>query len=246
MQSNNKGFTLVELSIVIVIIGLIVAGVTAGQSLVKQAQMRSIITEAQQISAAANAFKLQFDGVPGDITNGSSYWTTGCLAAGGGGASVALECNGDGNKQILVAATNTGEMYMAWYHMSRAGVFPGTFVPGAVLLGVLGDNIPASKFSGAGITLGYDGGLLTSTASVAKNIILFGAPTAANIANKAILTPGQASAIDSKADDNNPNRGAIYGGADAAGAITTCGSAGAAGAYVLATTTATCTLGFAL
>ncbi len=45
IRSNLKmGFTLIELSIVIVIIGLIVAGIIGGQSLVRQAKVRPIIT----------------------------------------------------------------------------------------------------------------------------------------------------------------------------------------------------------
>jgi prepilin-type N-terminal cleavage/methylation domain-containing protein len=71
---KQHGFTLVELSIVIVIIGLIVAGVTAGQSLVAAAKIQSQITELKKYEVAYNIFKLEYNAVPGDMSNAISYW----------------------------------------------------------------------------------------------------------------------------------------------------------------------------
>lgn len=243
MKSSNKGFTLVELSIVIVIIGLIIAGVTAGQALVKQSQLRAILTQTDQIRAGINAFKLAYNGLPGDITNGSVYWS---------GCGATEICDGDGNKQIGTALKNTDEApesYIAWWQLNVAGLVPGSYTIAAgdagSIAGVIGTTIPAAKYSGAGVTLGYDGGLLTSTASTAKNIMLFGAAVSSALARGAFLTPQQAVSLDIKADDGNALKGGIYGGTQGATALTNCADT-STGVYVLATTTATCTLGAAL
>lgn len=243
-SSNQSGFTLVELAVVIVIIGLIVAGVTAGQMLVKQANLRALITQADQIRSAVNSFKLQYNGLPGDITNGYSYWTT-C------GASAAV-CNGDGDKQIEVSlktGSQQPEGYIAWWQLSQAGVFPGTYtIPGSgsgSTVGVINSNIPQSKYPGVGISLGYNAGTVLSSTHTggAKNFIIYGR-VATTIANGVFLTPPQAASIDDKADDGNPSTGSVLGGFTDAGVLTTCG---AGGAYVLTTAaTETCSMGFAL
>ena len=61
---SKKGFTLLELSIVIVVIGLIVAGISAGQSLVRQASLKSLISERDQYTTAVNTYKLQYNALP--------------------------------------------------------------------------------------------------------------------------------------------------------------------------------------
>jgi len=64
---RNKGFTLIEIAIVIIIIGLLIAGVIKGMSLIQSAKVSSNITLAQDLSAAVNAFKQQYHMLPGDM-----------------------------------------------------------------------------------------------------------------------------------------------------------------------------------
>ena len=71
MKRNNKGFSLIELSIVLIILGLLVAGVTGGASLIKSAQLRSIVTEFTNYRTAYNSYYAQFGKVPGADTDPS-------------------------------------------------------------------------------------------------------------------------------------------------------------------------------
>ena len=104
---NKSGFTLIELSIVIVIIGLIVAGVVGGQQLVKQAQMRSVITEVNKYKMAVNTFRLEYGTYPGDLSNASSYWSS-CTDVSGN------TCDGNGNKSVDSGST---EKVRFWEHL---------------------------------------------------------------------------------------------------------------------------------
>ena len=82
---RNGGFTLVEISIVIVIIGLLMVGVIKGGSLIQSAKVSSAITLAQDISVAVNAFKQQYHMLPGDmgITTEVPGIIPGCQYTGG-------------------------------------------------------------------------------------------------------------------------------------------------------------------
>lgn len=98
-KKYNKAFTLVELAIVIVIIGLIVAGVLAGQGLVQQAQLRSIISEQDQIKVALQNFRLIYDAEPGDFDDAYTYWNCGASEE---------ECNGNGDGLIQTNKPSVG------------------------------------------------------------------------------------------------------------------------------------------
>ena len=100
----NTAFTLIELSIVIVIIGLIVAGVVGGQNLVKQAKLRGIISEYNEYQVAYNSFKLEYNGVPGDFNRAADY---------------GIGSNGNGDKKIATIHT---EAVLAWKHLYNAGL----------------------------------------------------------------------------------------------------------------------------
>lgn len=70
MQKNNRksGFTLVELSIVLIVIGLVLGGVLAGQHLIRAAELRQMYAQVNEIFLQVNTFKLKYNGLPGDLT----------------------------------------------------------------------------------------------------------------------------------------------------------------------------------
>ena len=72
----TAGFTLIELSVVLVIIGLIVGGVLVGQDLIRAATLQAQITQIQKFNTAANTFRLKFNALPGDVANAGNLGLT--------------------------------------------------------------------------------------------------------------------------------------------------------------------------
>src|SRR3569833_319215 len=70
----KAAFTLVELSIVLVILGLLDGGVHTGQSLIRAAELRSVTTQYQRFLTAVQTFRDKYFALPGDMTNAHSYW----------------------------------------------------------------------------------------------------------------------------------------------------------------------------
>ena len=66
-QQTEKGFTLIELSIVLVIIGLIVGGVLVGQDLIKASEIRATVAQVEKYNSAVNTFRTKYNGMPGDL-----------------------------------------------------------------------------------------------------------------------------------------------------------------------------------
>src|SRR5665213_3372659 len=67
-RQNRQGFTLIELSIVLVIIGLIVGGILVGRDMIEAAKVRATVSQYEKFITAANTFKLKYGDLPGDLT----------------------------------------------------------------------------------------------------------------------------------------------------------------------------------
>jgi len=101
---------------VLVIIGLIIGGITAGQELIRAAELNSVASDITKFKVANNTFKLKYNAMAGDMDNAQSYWPS-CVDA------PSNTCNGD-NSGILESSS---ERIRFWQHLSLAGVLNGNY-----------------------------------------------------------------------------------------------------------------------
>ena len=110
-----KAFTLIELSIVLIIIGLLVAGITGGASLIQSAKLRSFASEIRNYRTQFNAFRVANDRWPGDYDN--QGWTGLCLGLGCPGVTsttgTAQKSPSNVNMTQAVGSGESGVIYRA-------------------------------------------------------------------------------------------------------------------------------------
>lgn len=191
MKFKARGFTLVELSIVIVIIGLIVSGVVAGNKLVHQAKLKSVISESRKFELAINSFQLEYNALPGDMNNAQSYW----------GLTVS---NGDGDGYIGDHQISSPEQIAAFEHLSRASLIEGSY--DGVAPAEIGRSIPNNPYS-SDTTFYFYGGDLWSNFVRGHSLIISGSNNFGW--NDYKLSVKDAHAMDNKMDDGKPYLGKI-------------------------------------
>ena len=134
--AKKAGFTLIELSIVLVIIGLIVGGVLVGQDLIKAAEIRATIGQYEKYNAAINTFRTKFNGIQGDMVSTQALaFNLYCL----GGSSTTCTGGtglGDGNGQLTSPSSNAaqvGEPLVFWRQLSDASLIDGAYGQGTAI-----------------------------------------------------------------------------------------------------------------
>jgi prepilin-type N-terminal cleavage/methylation domain-containing protein len=208
-SSKKSAFSLIELSIVLIIIGLLIAGITGGASLIKSSELRSIMGEARGYAVSVNSFFTQYDRYPGDsdINVGSNSTVT-----------------GDRDNKIEFVndqSTKVAEGIDAWYDLKDIGAIDlaltlsGTMASPGALVPVT--NIPGSKIKGAGWVFDYYAGsklqnvvVLTGT-TTAGVVSLINESTVANNLSSVIVSAPDSLSIDSKIDDGKPDTGNVQG-----------------------------------
>lgn len=221
---SQSAFSLVELSIVLVILGLLVGGVLAGQSLIRASELRAVVTEYQKWLGATQAFRDRYFALPGDMSNATKFWTAqdpvaaNCATTASAGAAT---CDGDGDGVIEVlgaagAPAGSNEIFRFWQHLANAGLIEGSF--SGIKSGttnyatVFGTNSPASKLGSGGWGMYMQGVVSGDSRLYDMNYgqaMYFGAALVNNVPNTAVLKPEEAWNIDTKLDDGKPASGKV-------------------------------------
>jgi len=208
---KKSGFSLIELAIVITIIGLLVAGVTAGSRLMKQAELKTVLDDLREYEVAFNSFHLAYEELPGDMLNSSALAVLGITNH----TRVSTNPEGDG----FIGGAREGPM--AFWHMKIAGFINGNYtgiysaneVPGVNVGFSNYDDQAGYNFFTFGITNNQWGYGTASVYLRTKEIALvFGTVRLSGNGNQvsyAVLTPEQAHSIDEKIDDALPHLGKI-------------------------------------
>ncbi|PZP85983.1 MAG: hypothetical protein DI582_04060, partial [Azospirillum brasilense] len=264
----NRAFSLVELSIVLVILGLLTGGILGGQSLIRAAELRSVSADSSRYRTAVYSFRDKYFALPGDMSNAVKFW--GAQAGGTADgydstcsglttpATGTATCNGNGDGSIGSAISNTTiwcqrnfERFRLWQHMANAGLVEGTYsgvydpastsVTYPCRAAVIRQNVPASRISNAGFNV-IEWLEPLSTTSM-QNWILFGAHAFNGTSQLelfgAAVKAEEAWNLDTKMDDGMPFTGTVRTGSNGV----TCVTAAAADAtYSLNATAIACSL----
>ena len=125
MKSQQSGFTLVEIAIVLVIIGLLLGGILKGQELINSAKVKNLANDFRTIPTYIYAYQDKFKSLPGDDVSVTTHVTGGTLGTGGTPGNGVIE--GAWN----VAETGTVESNIFWQHVRLANLAAGPTTPAA-------------------------------------------------------------------------------------------------------------------
>ena len=217
---SRSAFSLVELAIVLVILGLLTGGILSGQALIRAAELRAVGTEYQRYLTATHSFRDKYLALPGDMLNATAFWGKDAAAcpAHSGTAALPGTCNGDGSGFVGGAGvpSQTNERMQFWKQLALAGLIEGTYTgltgPNGPQHGLPGENIPRSKMNN-GSWFAHN---ITSTNGSADmyaisygNNFYFSARGGATDTIDPILAPEEAWNIDMKFDDGRPAYGKV-------------------------------------
>ncbi len=148
--SISKGFTLIELSAVLIVIGILLALVTAGISILNQSYITSTISDLEKMRTAVNLFEQNFKVLPGDFAKANSTLGNGVQDGNGDGKvcdSLSGTCLAIPTYITPGAGANLVE-YSAFFHHLSAGDFSKISYDGSNLEIIPGVNFPKFKIDG--------------------------------------------------------------------------------------------------
>lgn len=192
-MKKQAGFTLIEIAIVLVIIGLLLGGVLKGQELINTARVRALNNTVDGITAAWFSFQDRYRAFPGDYTQAT-------VNLPDPASNVA---NGDGNGRVGITGASTdspAERSNVWVHLQAAGYITGTFDAAGIAVDEYGCAVgtcPDNGF-GTGMNLSY-GEQVVGAPGVDAHELISGRGIPVEVIAE----------LDRKVDDGEPDTGAM-------------------------------------
>lgn len=222
-MKRTQAFTLVELAIVLVIIGLLVGGVLVGQELIKAATLRRQMAQVEKVLQAAVTFRLKYNCLPGDCVKATLFFGSATqpdrVTNGNGNGLIEHEVGANGCRYRWMSTVE--EWPSVFDHLAAAHLYPiGQYDETAISNNIAGKGYPVCEYSGTGDSSGtpsvtpdgYQCGVILA-ADNRKHYIHLGAqandPAQTYTSFQNAYRPAEASDLDRKYDDNVPITGRI-------------------------------------
>lgn len=226
-RKSEKGFTLVELAIVMIIIGVLLGGVLKGQEMITNARVTTTAKDMESFSAATNTFQDQYRDMPGTMPNATTR-----LADCGNFAA----CQDVTAAMPRIGTAQAAGPTTAFFgQLLAAGLISGFDGSNNGAAAAFGTSHPTAPVGG-GFVAGNSAGTAVANSGFAQALATgrfylgLSNSTAQMAAGQGIVTAEQASVIDTRLDDRNPQTGYVLGQDLAANCVATAGDATYTGA----------------